>query len=162
MARRKKAPTTSENYDLIYTFKYCCMNVECDEEMYDSKQIDKIRWSVKQLSREIVIDKTYVSYEGTKFEKTFITEKGWKELCALVYCTRWGNKCTRYENVVILEAYKLFITYYLYQCLIDLGWDCGGISIEMAPDTKFMSEVEVDEIHAWKDYPGKWQTWDWL
>ena len=165
MARKKKvalADKPDDHIDLIFTFKYCCMDVVCDEDMYDKEQIKEIKRIVAHLSKEIMIDKSYVSYEGTKFEKTFIREEGWNELCKLVYKTRWGNRCTKTQNLVILEAYKAFIEYYLYQCLTDLGWDCDGINIDMAPDTKFMSEVEVDEIKAWEKYPGKWQTWDWL
>ena len=31
---------------------------------------------------------------GTKYEKTFLAEKGWKQLCKLLYSTNFGKNAT--------------------------------------------------------------------
>lgn len=61
------------------------------------------------LSREIVIDKTYVDYKGTKYEKTFMYEDGWNSLCELVMKTKFGKKATRDEDARLRESYKAMI-----------------------------------------------------
>lgn len=159
MSKKSRTQLNLEDSDLIFTFKYCSLDVECNPDIYDDVQILKIKQIVRELSKEIVIDKTYVKYEGTKFEKTFITKHGWKDFCKILIDTRWGNKCTKYQNQVILEAYKMFIKCYIAQCLIDFGYDIDAITLDLTENSRFMSIVERDTIHAWKDYPGKWQTW---
>jgi len=135
------------------------MVVECDDDVISPDDIEKIKQTVKLLSKKIVIDKSYVSFPENKHEKTFIVESAWKKLCKMVIKSHFSSRSSTDDTATILEYYKQLINFYLYQCLDDLGYDIEGIYIEMAERSKFMSEIEPDTIHAWKDYPGKWQTW---
>ena len=150
---------TSKKDDLIYTFRYCKVDVEFEENTFDEKAKEKIRYAIKQLSKHIVIDKTYVDFAGTKFEKTFIREEGWNNLNSLVMKTKYGKICSNATYQSLLLAYSTLIVSYLYSCLVDLGYDISSITLNMTPETTFMIEAEVDTIHAWKDYFGKWQIW---
>lgn len=157
--RRKKTITAPKDSDLIFVFERCAMCVSCNEEVFSPEEIEYIKWCVTRLSQHIEIDKSYVEYEGTKFEKTFIAEHGWNDLCQMVLKINSRRKTTEYEKAVILESYKFFITCYIYQCLDDLGINIDAVYIEMKADSKFRAEVRIDDIKAWKRYPGKWQTW---
>ena len=79
--RRKKTITAPKDSDLIFVFERCAMHVSCNEEVFSAEEIEYIKWCVTRLSQHIEIDKSYVEYEGTKFEKTFIAEHSWNDLC---------------------------------------------------------------------------------
>ena len=110
-------------------------------------------------SKHIYIDKTYVDFEGTKYKKTFLREDGWKELCDLVFKTKFGNKCKKDDNDRMLEAYSSIIVCYLYQALSDLGFDVKNIHLEIADQSRFMVEFHKDVCEEWKTYVGPWQSW---
>lgn len=164
MARRirqtRKRTKKSQPIDWIFIFKYAVMDVSCDPEMYNENDQKKIQQIVRQLCKEIWIDKTYVDFEENKHEKIFMLEKGWNKLCKLVTATYDQKSLTRAQNDELLEAYKLMIICYLNMCLTDLGYDISGICIQMQEGCRFMSEVQLDTMQAWQNYPGRWQTWE--
>lgn len=44
------------------------------------------------MSKEIVIDKSYVEFPENNHEKVFILETGWNEFCKLVYEIKFRKK----------------------------------------------------------------------
>lgn len=153
--RRKK----DNNFELLVVFRNVDVNIIVDSDMYDEEESDKIVKIVEIASKNIYIDKSYVAYEGTKYEKTFFKEAGWNEFKKLLEKTGFGKKCTVRDKIEIGAVYAIMIQCYLYQFLEDFGYDSSGICIELEEGTKYNVEVYKDETTGWKGYPGKWQTW---
>ena len=150
----------SDNTDLIYTFKYVCMTCHINNDVPQDVQ-QKIHMAVKQICKEIWIDKSYVEFKENKHEDTFMLEEGWNELCNLVIQTNCGEKATKQQNAMMQEAFCLMIVCYVYLFLENLGYDADDIYLEINPESRFMVQYEEDKIKEWKYYPGKWQTWNW-
>lgn len=150
----------SDNVDLIYTFKYICMDVHVNNSYSNEEQLE-IKHKVKEICKEICIDKSYVEFSENKHEDVFMLEDGWNELCKLVLQTKCGKNATKQQNMIMQEAFTLMILCYVYLFLENLGYDNNDIILELAPTGKFMVEYEIDNIKEWKHYPGKWQTWNW-
>ena len=72
---KQRIPTST---DIEITISYANVKAYVYDEIFDDDEADKIQKAVIAFSREISIDKTYVAYKGTKYENTFLTEKGWK------------------------------------------------------------------------------------
>lgn len=155
---RQREAETSKN--LIFRFKYACITCDVDPSVYGEEDAKRLKTAVMALTKDFSIDKSYVDYEGTPYEKTFMLEAGWNSLCDLVKSTDYGKKATKSDAAVMRGAYRKMILCYLYQTLEDLGWDNEAISLDMPDDTKFMVEYEPDVSEGWKWYPGKWQTWN--
>lgn len=154
----KKKKVEEEKFELLFIFKYVCVNCEMNDELDEETQA-QVNNALKLLTKEIHIDKSYVDFEGTKYKKTFLREDGWKELCDLVFKTKFGNKCKKDDNDRMLEAYRSIIVCYLYQALSDLGFDIENIYLEIADRSKFMVEFHKDVCEEWKTYVGPWQNW---
>jgi len=63
--------------DLQITIRYAKVKVYVDDDIYDKDELKDIEYAVNIFSREILIDKTYVAFEKSKYAKRFLTEKGW-------------------------------------------------------------------------------------
>lgn len=146
--------------DLIFTFKFACIDFVVNEETYSTDDCKQIRQILSTLTREITIDKSYVDFKDNRHDKVFMTEYGWNALCKLAIDTR--RKATQKQNDTKIESYSMIILSYLYQALEDFGYDTDEIYLEVAEDSYFMVEFEYDETSAWKSYPGKWQSWKWF
>lgn len=159
MSKKSKIyPITTANIDLLYIFRYCHIKVACSMG-YNLEECKQIQNIVNQLSKKIIIDKSYVDYKGTKYTKTFITESGWNVLKNLVLKTKLTKNCSKYQHHVIQTSYELLIISYIYQCLQDLSYNILQISLSIENNASMMSEVQFDTIKSWKNYPGKWQLW---
>ena len=158
-AKPKKKKAEEEKFELLFIFKYVCVNYEMNDELDEETQA-RVNNALKLLTKEIYIDKTYVDFKGTKYKKTFLREDGWKELCDLVFKTKFGNKCKKDDNDRMLEAYSSIIVCYLYQALSDLGFDVENIHLEIADQSRFMVEFHKDVCEEWKTYVGPWQSWN--
>ena len=62
-------------------------DIDINEEVYDQEKRKEIRELVKELSKEIWIDKTYVDYKGTRWADAFMVEEKWYEFVDLI----WNN-----------------------------------------------------------------------
>lgn len=160
MPRKPKRQSKDEKSDLLFNFKYVCINYEMCDDAIDKETQKRIANALKVLTKEICIDKSYVDFAGTKYEKAFLREDGWNELCDLVFKTKFGTKCSYADNELLVDAYKSMIVCYLYQTLSDLGFDIDNIRLEVADNAKFMVKIDKDTFKEWKHYPGKWQTWE--
>lgn len=148
----------SETRDLIFTFKYAKVEVDVDPDVYSDEDLVLIQQQVDMLSKEINVDKTYVDYKGTKYEKTFMYEDGWKQLCKLAEKTKYGKNATKAQNEKLADSYRAMIIQYVFLALEDLGYDTSAICLRIVPKTSFMVEIYADNIKH-DNYPGKWQTW---
>lgn len=152
-----KVKTASLN-DMIFTFKYASPVVMPDLRALSKDEAEKIEQAIKFASKEICIDKTYVDFIGTKYDKTFITEDGWKGLCEILDLTDFGKDVDKKLNDAINESYREMIVQYLYLFIADLGYDPAKVVIDMPKKSKFMTTIQYD-THV-DTYPGKWQTWE--
>lgn len=157
---KQKKQKTNKYFDLQFIFKYVFVECIIDDELYSKEEKQKIYDIIKLLSKEIVIDKSYVQFKDNKHEDVFILEEGWNSVCKLAIDTKYGKNATKSENLILMESYMLMILCYLYHCLEILGYSSDGIIIDFTNKSKFMVEIHKDTINEWKYYPGKWQTWE--
>lgn len=87
--------------NMLFTFKYASPNVLPDARFFSEDESSKLEEAIKLASKEICIDKTYVEFSGTKYEKTFITEDGWKGLCEILDLTDFGKDVDKKLNDAI-------------------------------------------------------------
>lgn len=98
MARRKeKSPKSEEPLDLIFIFKNLKCEISPDENLYSKDEIDDIKMIVNTLAKEIVIDRSYVQYDGNQHSDIFMLEYGWNKICKLVVDTKLGAKASSDE-----------------------------------------------------------------
>jgi len=114
---------------------------------------------LRTLTKEVWIDRTYVEFDGTKFEKTFLLEEGWNALRDLVVDTDFGKKCTKRQSNMMDHAFRSMLPGYFEMIFEDLGWDVDNIEFEIVEDAPIDVEYVKDTAEDWKRYPGKWQTW---
>ena len=152
-----RKPRKKVDNNLLFIFKDAKIFVSCNPEIYGKEKEAEIRNVANHLSHEVYIDRTYVDYEGTKYEKTIITEEGWNGLCSLLHVTDFGRKVDDEERQTIQEAYKNIILQYVFQCLEDLGYDISNIHLEILANTSFTASIHRNLTTD--NYPGKWQTW---
>ena len=150
--------------NLIFTFNYCDIEIIYNDEIYDLEQFNNIKFLINHMSKEIIIDKSYVEFKENKHEKVFIPEDGWNKLCELVYDQKFSKKIKNKnsKNTIDQELqliYKLLIKNYLYLVLDEFEYDINNIILLIKPNSYFIVKTEIDTIEAWKYYPGKWQTW---
>lgn len=150
---------TKKQPELKFMFSYADIEVIIDTDMYSDEDQLRINNIIKCCSKNIEIDKTYVDFKNTLYEKTFMTEKGWKCFCKLVRKTQFGNKCTKSQHLALQENYELMILCYLYQLLEDYGYDCAGVCLQIKGDSHFMVQI-FNDCSTPAKYLGKWQSWD--
>ena len=122
MARKSKKSSKIVS-DLLLVFKHAQLKVSVNPEEYDKETEEKLSRIVNRAADEIYIDRTYVDFKGTKYEKTFLTEDGWKNLKDLVEKTKYGRNATVEDSKLLKECYKAIVSQYSYQLLSDLGYD---------------------------------------
>ena len=156
MKMKKRIPTST---DIEITISYANVKAYVYDEIFDDDEADKIQKAVVAFSREISIDKTYVAYKGTKYENTFLTEKGWKNLCKLLHDTDFGKNASAKQHEILQTSYYLMIISYIYMCLKEIGYESDGIVLELQEKSTYMVQIKPDTYKEYKRYPGKWQTW---
>ena len=109
----KKQDILPENLNL--SFKFAKIQTSCNPQVFDDEQCKKIINIVDIISKSITIDYTFVNHKNTKYEKTFITEEGWNQLCEVLNQTNGGISCSKEDYVTIDEAYKLIMIQYAYR-----------------------------------------------
>lgn len=160
MRRKKPEKSTDTHVDYIIEFTECKFDVVFNEQtIYDEDEQSDIIEMIDTIGNSITIDKSFVEYQGTKFQKNFMREEGWNQLCALLTKTKYGLNATAYEKNELLICYTLIVQCYVYQLLDDIGIDIDELTIVLRDGAKFYTHVEVDKIKAWEKYLGKWQTW---
>lgn len=143
---------------LLLVFKYAKIFTDANPEIYDEQQQKIIQKIANEASKEIYIDKTYVAYKDSKYEKTFISEEGWNALYDLICMTKFGKQVSNDQNQLMQDSYKAIIVQYVYQFLEDMGYDISNIFVDILSNTKFMVQIRECEIND--NYPGKWQSWE--
>lgn len=157
-ARRKKS--TEDFRDIVIVFKDVCMHCDISPWMYSEKDRESILYALQTASKEIHIDRTYVEFEGSKFEKTFMYEEGWDSLCRMLADNGYGKRATAEEKRIMEAAYRMMIECYMEFFFKDIGYDVSGMKFEVKKGTSFSVEYYPDKAKEWKTYPGAWQKWD--
>lgn len=154
------SPKTKKwNGEIVYVFKDVHADFDMNPNVYGEKDAKKIMEILDSLTKEIWIDKTYVDFKGTKFEKTFMYKEGWDALRELVLDTDYGKRCTKYQRETIDGAYKEMLIEYIRMVFDDIGWNVENLAFFIDDKTPFKVEYYPDVAEEWKRYPGKWQTW---
>lgn len=156
---RKKVKRRGWDGEIVYAFKGVPVRCNLNADAFSDEQVARAEDAVQQLSREIWIDKTYVDFEGTKFEKTFLTESGWNALKKLVMETGYGLAATKVQRFAMDEAFRCMAVAYMKLAFEDLGWDVDEMEF-YTDETDFDVEYYPDVAEEWRRYPGKWQTWE--
>lgn len=131
----------------------CVVNGDVYSEQ-DANEIDDI---ISVFSREIRIDKTYVDFKGTKYEKTFLTEDGWNDFLKLIH-KRIDKRESKKDAAVIAKTCGLIAVKYIETCISEYGYDVSEIKLSIPEKAEFKLTF-AEPSGEWKRYPGKWQTW---
>lgn len=145
-------------FELSYVIIGMQFNVVFEEGYFEEKEQNEILDFIKQMSKEMHIDSSYVDKKGTKFKSTFMLEEGWQSLNDVIF----DSKCCKYlhpsSQETIADAFCMMGKCYMYECLA-LKYDFPHIQLEVDPKCKFEVAFLKDTTNAWKQYKGKWQTW---
>ena len=144
--------------DLIFKFEDVPVICHADPSVYTDDDIENLTFVVSTICREILIDKSYVAFDGNPYEKTFMKDDGWRELCEIVEKSGYGRRKMK-NHAEVNEAYRAMIICYIEQVFDDLGYDCDNFQFELPKDAEFKISYLKDSTCEWKYYPGKWQTW---
>ena len=157
---REEKYETPAHRDLVIHLKSDGLQCSLDSSLHSPEEAEKIKRIVESVSRDVVIDKSYVKFDGNKHEKTFLLESGWNALCETI-CDVFDGRCKKsvLNDPIIMDAYKQMLVLYTSQVLEDFGIKAQDIVVYMKPKSKLKAEFFEDSSQAWRDYPGKWQTW---
>ena len=159
MRRKRQSAKSIQPRDYVFEFKHVKFKVSFEQGVYSDEEAKEIENLIEEIGDHIYIDKSYVDYKGTKYEKNFMREQGWNELCELVTKTNFGLNATKLENQTLLFCFTMMIQCYVYLFLDDLDIDINNVYLEVADNTRFLSHIVIDKTNSWEKYPGKWQTW---
>ena len=156
--KRGKARKNGWDGELVYVFLNAPVKCRFDRKSFSDEQAERALAEAESLSRKIWIDKTYVDFAGTKFEKTFLSEEGWNALRNLIKDTDYGNTADSAQRLALENCFRGMAVEYVRQAMQELGWDVDAMEI-YAEDDDFDVEYYPDVAEEWRRYPGKWQTW---
>lgn len=148
MKRSKKTKKYKEN-NLIITISNLKFAITIDKFIYSKEEINKIKYIIQALSKNIWIDKTYVRYKGSRWKDAFIQEKSWYKLCNLIIDTEFGQKSSFYEDRFITESLIVLSITYLYSILCKYGYDVQYIILDVKDNSKFKVTYEMDNRKRW-------------
>lgn len=153
MARRKNRKPESPD-DLKFTFSKSQIKVTFNSGYFSKEEETDIRNIVSTMSKTICVDKSYVDFKENKHTDVFIQEEGWKFLCDLMISTKFMSRLSIDEENTLFEIFELIVICYLYQCIEYFDYDVSNIHLELARNSRIMTEVEYDYSQSWKTYPG--------
>lgn len=159
MAKASSRAAAGWRGEIMYVFKDVPVKCVFADGFPQRLRPDALRCA-EIASREMLIDKTYVDFEGTKFKKTFLTEKGWNALQKLIKSTRYGKTASPAENAALGEAFRQMAAEYVRHVMRDAGWDVDLMEAYVEKDAAFVVEYWPDTAEEWRRYPGEWQTWE--
>jgi len=145
-------------FELTFVIIGMKFTVSFEEGYFEEKEQKEITDFIDQMSREMHIDSSYVDRKGTKFKSTFMIDDGWKQLNEVMFDSKFCQYLHPKSQETIIDAFCMMGKCYMYECLA-LYYDFQHIAIEVDPKQDFEVAFLKDQSHAWKSYPGKWQTW---
>ena len=148
-----------KKWDGEFEFEFSNVQFACSLSpvMYESEDAADAMAVLDALGDEgFSVDKTFVRFKGTRFEKTFMREDGWNALRELVSETRENRTPAR--EVIYDMAFRKIMVGYAYMMFQEMGWDTSGIELSVKSGD-YDVECRPDTYEEWKRYPGKWQTW---
>lgn len=146
---KRTSKKKSKQINLIYTIHCGKMNVEVNPLAYSQDDIEKIKYLVDGLSKNILIDKTYVKFKGNHFKDAFLVEDKWYEFNKLIIDTDFGRKSGKKINDMIRETLMAIALTYLYDCISKYDYDPSEIEISYIPKYRFRVEYEEDRRKNW-------------
>lgn len=151
----------NRDIELSFAFKNCNL-IAFFEENYVPEEDQCIIKNKLQKIKNIYVDKSYVDCEGNKHTDAFLTEDGWNQLKDMLLKSNYGVNLSKNDSEGLVEIYIAIIKAYVYEELsktysIDT---LQHVQIAVKDKSKILVEVSQDFSNEWKNYPGKWQTWD--
>lgn len=127
-------------------------NVECDidanPEVYSDDDLNMLTEIVDRMSKDIWIDKTYVSYEKNRFRNAFIVEDKWYDFIKLMSISTM-QKLDRRGCKAIRDALTTIAVVYLYQVAERYGFNTEDIEIHISEQAKIKAELFRDNRTTW-------------
>lgn len=151
----------NKDIELSFAFKNCNLIAFFEEDIVPEEDQRIIKNKLQEL-KNIYVDKSYVDCEGNKHTDTFLTEDGWNQLKDMLLKTNYGVNLSKNDSEGLVETYIAIIKAYAYEELSKMyGIDIlPHVQIVVKDKSKILVEVSQDFSNEWKNYPGKWQTWD--
>lgn len=143
-----KTKDGKEHDDLVVTIDGMKFKVDVNPDVYSTTEKEKICNIVDHMSKRIVIDKTYVSYEGSRWKNAFLVEDKWYELLDLIKKTEYGKKASAEEMEEITQSLMVIGMVYIYQVLACFGYDNDEIKVDPLSE-EFDSYYDVDNRKDW-------------
>lgn len=149
-AKNSKKNLSDERPNLIINISGLKCHVEINDEIYSEKDKKDIEKIIKHMSKDIWIDKTYVSYKGSRWKNSLFTnEELWYDFCKMVIKTDLGKRGTKKDKELIVNSLVMIGISYLYLSVANFGYDTENINICPKESTKFKSMYEMDDRTSW-------------
>lgn len=147
-------------FELEFIIKNIELNVEFEDGFFDDDEKKDIIEYIDSLSKEICVDKSYVDCKANKRTSTFLLEEGWNSLKDFMVDTDYCRYVTVQHQPVLVETFATFAKCYMYECLALKTEQFQHVIINVDPNCNFDVIVCKDQSNDWKNYKGKWQTWN--
>lgn len=133
--------------DISLSFSISCtaIDVEVNPAIYSNDDIRKIREIVDHMKDHVYIDKTYVSFKGTRWNDVFIVEDRWHKFCKLVVDTHFGKDSGKKINDFILGTLEALVEAYLFTVLMEYGYDPEFIELVFPEECEISADYELDD-----------------
>lgn len=135
--------------NLILSISLSEVEVDVNPVMYSDGEISRIKEIIGHMKDHVYIDKTYVSYKGTRWKTAFIVEDKWYRFCKLILDTEFGNKAGDKINDFILGVLQTLSEIYLYHVLVLFGYNPEHIELRFPDKCEIVSDYELDERTRW-------------
>jgi hypothetical protein len=123
-------------------------DIDINEEAYDQDKRREIREFVREMSKEIWIDKTYVDFKGTRWSDAFMVEEKWYEFVDLIWKTGFGKHADDEQLYEISHCLIIMASTLMYIELRKYGYDLDNIDLNVC-STDFRSKYTIDERTSW-------------
>lgn len=145
-------------FDICYVIVGMKFNAVFEEGFYDEDDQKSILELIDVMSEEMYIDSSYVDKKDSKYKSSFMLDDGWTSLCDVVNDSKFCKYLHPKSQETLVDAFCMMGKCYMYECM-SLYYDVQHIQLEVDPEHDFEVVFLKDTTHAWKHYPGKWQTW---
>ena len=147
-------------FEIEFIFIGAKINVSFEDGFFDDDEKKEIQEFVHSISKEIAIDKSYVECKQNKRKSTFLIEEGWNSLKDMLFDTEFGKYLDENNQNLLVDTYATIIKCYIYEYLSTEQYAVEHIGIEVDQSCKFIALICKDASNSWRNYPGKWQTWN--
>jgi len=137
-----------EDPTLILHIQNVKCEVDVNPDVYNKNDFEYLNEIVTHMSKDIWIDKTYVSFKKNRWRDAFIVEERWYDLVKLLTISTVEKLNKKTQNA-LTEALMLITITYLYQIAEKFGFEVENIDIQVKQNSKIKTELFQDNRTSW-------------